>query len=151
MVICIVAMVVFSVLGIFSANYRKLAKEAFSCVMNMLVFKPCTTKFDERIKSKVTSKLMRMPALARFFYRNFKLLSLTFAVSFFGSMAYSVYGIYNLVVYGSCTPGSTCVITQGADRFIQFFTCYEAQIVYVIVVTMVAIFLIIRYLRPRAG
>lgn len=149
MVVCIVALAVFAVLGIFSARYRKLAKDAFSCVKNMLLFQPCTTKLDEKIKSKVTSKLMRLPTLARFFYKNFKIISWIFTIAFFVSMAYSAYGIYNLVVYGSCEPGSVCIINQGASQLTGILTCYEAQVVYGIVVVLAIILLAMRYLNAK--
>ena len=145
MVICIVALAVFSVLGIFSATYRKLAKEAFSCVARMLIFQPCKTNLDQRIKSKVAIKLMKIPPLARFFYKNFKVLSWIFTISFFVSMAYSAYGIYNLAVYGSCQPGSVCVISQGANQITRIFTCYEAYVAYGIIVVVLITLLLIKY------
>lgn len=147
MVVCIVALAIFSVLGIFSARYRSIAKEAFSCVKDMLTFRPCKTKFDEKIKSKVTLKLMRLPSLARFFYRYFKVISWIFTISFFASMIYSAYGIYNLVVYGSCQPGSVCVINQGGNELVKIATCYEAQIVYGIIIVALIALLIVRYLN----
>jgi thiol-disulfide isomerase/thioredoxin len=47
-------------------------------------------------------------------------------------MAYSAYSVYNLVVYGSCSPGSYCIFNPGASnttvntcnitgRFIEFY------------------------------
>lgn len=151
MVICIIALAVFGVLGIFSAYYRKLAKEALSCVKNMLLFKPCTTKFDEKIKSKVTVKLMRIPSLARFFYKNFKVISWIFTISFFASMIYSAYGIYNLIVYKTCDPQnpSTCVITRAGPGIYEVLTCYEAQIVYGIIIVVAIILLCIKYLNIK--
>jgi hypothetical protein len=138
MVICIVALVVFSILGIFSARYRKLSKEAFSCVFSMMTFRPCKTNLDQRIKSKVTAKLIkRAPAVARFFYKNFRLISVIFTISFFASLIYSAYGIYNLVVFGSCTPGDpgSCQINQLA----YLISCYESQFVYGIIIIAVVI------------
>jgi len=113
MVICIVAMVVFGILGIFSARYRKIAKEAFSCVSRMLTFRPCVTGFDDKVRSAVTAKLMkRSERLAGAFYRNFKLLSVIFTISFFLSAGYTAYTVYNLAVYGTCDPQNpqNCVI-----------------------------------------
>jgi hypothetical protein len=148
MVICIVALAVFSILGIFSATYRKLAKEAFSCVGRMLIFRPCKTNLEQRIKSKIAIKLMKIPPLARFFYKYFKVLSWIFTISFFVSMAYSAYGIYNLIVYGSCQPGSVCVITQGVSQFTKItriLNCYEAYVAYGIIVVVLIALLAIKY------
>jgi len=138
MVICIIALIVFSVLGIFSMRWRKLAKEAFDCV-----FRPCVTKLDQRIKSKLTAKLMkRTPALARFTYKNFKVLSWIFTIAFFASLFYSAYGIFNLITYGSCEPGSP---TCGISQTIYVISCYETQIVYGIIAILFMVFLYFGY------
>ena len=137
MVICIVALVVFSFLSIVSARYRPLAKDAFKCVFLMIQFKPCDVRLEEKIKSKVTSKLMRMPRLARLFYRYFRLISWIFTIAFFASLIYSAYGIYNLLVFGSCDPTSaTCEITS----LLFLLSCYELEVVSFIVVIAVILF-----------
>jgi thiol-disulfide isomerase/thioredoxin len=118
MVICIVAMVVFGILGVFSARYRKIAKEAFSCVTRMATFRPCETGFDDKVRSHVTSKLMkRSERLAGLFYRNFKAISVIFTISFFLSAGYTAYTVYNLAVYGTCDPQNpqNCVFNPGSD------------------------------------
>lgn len=107
MVICIIAMVVFAIMGIFSAAYRKLAKEAFECTFRMITFRPCKTKLDERIRARLTSKLMKTPKIAKFLYKNFNVLSWSFVIIFFASLGYSSYSIYNLIVHGTCSPGSS--------------------------------------------
>jgi hypothetical protein len=55
---CIIALIVFSIMGIFSASHRALAKEAFSCVFKRITFRPCDTGFQEKIKGKILSKLI---------------------------------------------------------------------------------------------
>jgi phosphotransferase system glucose/maltose/N-acetylglucosamine-specific IIC component len=147
MVICIVALVVFSILGIFSARYRGLAKDAFKCVFKMIQFKPCDVQLEQKIKSKVASKLMRIPSLASFFYKNFKIISWIFTIAFFVSLIYSAYGIFNLVVYGTCDPSSPgqCVINQ----YWSVLTCYEAQVVYAIIIIAVILYLIFYYILKR--
>jgi len=137
MVICIVALVVLSILSIGSARYRPATKEAFKCVFQMIQLKPCNVQFEEKIKSKLTAKLMKAPRLARFTYKNFKLLSWIFTIAFFASLFYSAYGIYNLLVYGSCDPGSA---SCGVNQLIQIITCYEAQIVSGIIVIAIVLF-----------
>jgi len=118
MVICFVAMAVFGILGVFSARYRKIAKEAFSCVKRMATFRPCETGFDDKVRSHVTAKLMkRSERVAGVFYRNFKALSVIFTVSFFLSAGYTAYTVYNLAVFGACDPVNpqNCVFNPGAD------------------------------------
>jgi hypothetical protein len=118
MVICIVAAIVLGILGIFSARYRKIAREAFSCVKRMATFRPCETGFDDKVRSHVTSKLMkRSERLAGWFYRNFRLLSVLFTVTFFLSAGYTAYTVYNLVTYGTCDPVNpqNCVFSPGTD------------------------------------
>jgi len=111
MVICIIALVTFGILSIFSARYRPLAKEAFHCVFLKLTLRPCNTKLDQRIKSKVTAKLLKKsPKLGKFTYKHFDLISFIFVIIFFASTIYSGIVVYNLYAYGSCDPHSTeCV------------------------------------------
>ncbi|MDD5163458.1 MAG: hypothetical protein PHD95_04590 [Candidatus ainarchaeum sp.] len=129
MVLCIVALLVFSVLSIWSANYRTLAKEAFRCVTRMVAFRPCDVRLETKIKAKVTSKLMVIPFLARFFYKNFKILSWIFTIAFFVSLAYSAYSIYNLIVFGTCSPGEPCAITGIGGLCILVLEKYIAYVI----------------------
>jgi hypothetical protein len=138
MVICIVALVVFSFLSIASARYRPLAKDAFKCVFKMIQFKPCDVQLETKIKTKITSKLMIIPSLARFFYKYFKQISWAFTIAFFASLAYSAYGIYNLIAIGRCDPNSSsCEITS----LLYLISCYEVQTVLIIAVIAVILFI----------
>jgi hypothetical protein len=85
--------------------------------------------------------------LARFFYRYFKVISWIFTIAFFVSMIYSAYGIYNMIIYGSCEPGSVCVVTQGGNDLLKIATCNEAHIVYGIIIVAIVALLIVRYLN----
>ena len=113
MVICVIAMIVFGILGIFSVGYRQLAMEAFDCVFKRITLRPCTTGFDQKMKSKITAKLMRFPRLARFTYRYFELMSWFFTITLVLSMGYTAYSVYNLAVYHTCDPQhpQNCVFT----------------------------------------
>lgn len=102
MVICIIALPVLALLGLFSLKYRILAKEAFHCLFESIQLKPCTSGLDNRIKSKFSAKLMWLPPLARFFYRYFTILSWIFVILLLLSIAFSAYGIYNYAKYGNC-------------------------------------------------
>lgn len=137
MVICIVALVVFSFLSIVSARYRPLAKDAFKCVFKMIQFKPCDVQLETKIKNKITSKLMVVPSLARFFYKYFKPISWAFTLSFFASLGYSAYGIYNLLAIGRCDPNSSsCEIAA----FLYYVSCHDVEAVSVIAVVSVVLF-----------
>jgi hypothetical protein len=138
MVICIIALIVFSFLSIVSARYRPLARDAFKCVFLMIQLKPCQVGLEEKIKAKVASKLMRIPSLARFFYKNFKTISWLFTISFFASLIYSAYGIYNLIVIGRCDPNSaSCEITS----LLYFISCHEVETVSIIAVISIILFI----------
>ena len=147
MVLCIVAMVVFSVLSMGSAKYRPMAREALRCVFKNLTFSPCDVKIEQKIKGKVTAKLLRFPTLARFFYRNFKVISWAFTISFFASLAYSIYAIYNYFAYGTCEPGQVCPLNE-----IGFLTLkFENILVYAVpvIVLLVGAYLVIDHIRQR--
>ena len=133
MILCLAAMIVFGMLGIFSAKYRELAKEAFGCFFKTIQLKPCDSKLDQRIKSKLVARIMKFsPWLAKVVYRNFEVLSWIFTLLFLASLAYSAYSVYNLVVYGSCNPGGFCIFNPGGNvtsdnvcnitgRFVEFY------------------------------
>ena len=124
MVICIIALAVFGVMGIFSAKYRQLAKDAFHCTFNMIQLKPCDTGFEQRVKSYVTTKLMPIPSVAKFFYNNFTTISWILVATFFLSVGGLVYGAYNYMRFGNCNgPNSTqfCVINSSENAFANFW------------------------------
>lgn len=105
--ICLIALIVFGVLGIFSATHRQLAKEAFDCVFKKLTFRKCETGLDTRLKSKVTGKLIRKsPKIARLVYKHFEVLSWSFIILFTLSTVYVGIGGYNYYLYGNCNGPS---------------------------------------------
>ncbi len=139
MVLCIVALVVFAFMSIFSAKYRPLAAEAFDCSFRKMTLRKCSTGFDEKVKSIVISKLMmKNENAAKFVFRHFSSISLVFSLLFFASMGYSLYSIYNLMVFGTCDPiTGNCIFTPfingttvnstagkppcGLEGFIEFY------------------------------
>jgi hypothetical protein len=103
----------------------------------MIQFKPCDVQLETKIKTKMTSKLMVVPSLARFFYKYFKYISWAFTISFFASLAYSAYAIFNLITIGSCDPSSQyCEI----NSFLYYLSCHEAETAAVVVVVSVILF-----------
>lgn len=100
---CILALIVFGILGIFSASQRALAKEAFSCVFNRITLRPCNTGFQEKIKGKILAKaLKRSKFLAKLINKNYELLSWIFFILMITSFFWVLRGGYNFYVYGSC-------------------------------------------------
>jgi heme/copper-type cytochrome/quinol oxidase subunit 2 len=101
--ICIIALVVFGVLSIFSVSHRSLAKEAFDCVFRRVTFRPCTSGLDKRLKSNITGKLMkRSPKVAGQVYKHFELISWFFTILMIVSLIVSARGVYFLARYGNC-------------------------------------------------
>jgi len=100
---CIVAAVVLSIMGIFSASNRQLAKEALDCVFHRITFRPCTTGFDEKMKAKILGTVItRSERSARFLNKNFELLSWTFFVVLLAASIMFVRGFYLFYTTGSC-------------------------------------------------
>ncbi len=104
MVICIVALVVFGITGIFSATHRKMFFEALHCLKRNITLRPCETGFDRKIKYAIARRIYKFPRLHDFVYRHFNLFSWLLIAVLFGSMAYTAYGVYNLVTYKTCDP-----------------------------------------------
>ena len=50
---CIISFVVLSILGIFSATNRALARESLDCVLRRVTLRPCNTGFDEKMKARI--------------------------------------------------------------------------------------------------
>jgi hypothetical protein len=100
---CIIAFIVFSVLGLFSATHRELAKEAMSCVFRRITLRPCNTGFKEKIKSRLTAKLAsRSTFAARTFNRHSEIFSWIFFVLMVWSTVWVIRGGVNFYLYGSC-------------------------------------------------
>lgn len=118
MVLCIVALVVFAVLGIFSVSYRKLAIEAFDCVVRKVTLRPCESKLDERIRAKIIAHTLKFsPGVATAINKNFEALSMLFTIIFFVSLGYTIYGAYNLFTLGTCEPGSgNCIFSSLVNK-----------------------------------
>lgn len=101
--ICIISLIVFSILGIFSASHRELAKEALDCVFRRITLRPCNTGFREKIKSRIIGRLLnRSVFLARITNQYFEVFSFVFFILMVTSTFYVVKGGYNYYLYGSC-------------------------------------------------
>src|SRR3989344_7641011 len=103
MVFCIVGIVVFGILGVFSGKYRTYFKEAIRCVGRQMTLRKCDTDFDNKMKSKITAKLLkRSPTAARFVYKRFSVISWIFILLMFWSIGTTGLAVYNAAAYGNC-------------------------------------------------
>lgn len=146
MPLCIVALVIFSVMSIWSAKYRKLAKETFKCVTKTLMLSPCDMDFEQKVKARVTAKLLALnPMLAKAFYRNFRIFAWAFTATFFVSLFLTVRSFYNYLVYGSCEPGESCYLTAlgVSNGDLEKFSMYAVFAV----IALLGIYLVMRRVR----
>jgi len=101
--ICLIALIVLAVLSIFSASHRPLFKEALDCVGRRLTFRPCESKLDERLKSKITGALLKKNKhAAKFVYKRFEIISWIFLILMIGSIFFSAQAGYYYARYGNC-------------------------------------------------
>jgi protein-disulfide isomerase len=100
---CIISFIVLSILGIFSASNRELARESLDCVFRRVTFRPCNTGFDEKMKAKILGVVItRSESAARFLNRFFEPLSWAFFIAMLVSLVFFVQGVYLFYVTGSC-------------------------------------------------
>ncbi len=100
---CIIAFVVLSILGIFSASNRQLAREAFDCVFRRVTFRPCNTGFDEKMKAKILGLvIIRSEGGARFLNKYFEGIAWVFFVLLAASSFMAVRGVYLFYTTGNC-------------------------------------------------
>lgn len=103
MVLCIVGLVIFGILGIFSAKYRRYFRESLHCMRRQLLLKPCDTQFDQELKAKLSASISKKsPALAGFVFKRFALLSWILLILMIASLAMILFGVYNFLAYGNC-------------------------------------------------
>ncbi len=115
---CVIALVIFSILGIFSATHRQLAKEALDCVFRRVTLRPCNTGFDEKIKGKVIGKILnKSPRVAKAVNRYWEVISWVLVIVFFTSLFFSARSAYYLVKYKTCDPDEpqNCIFTPHQD------------------------------------
>jgi hypothetical protein len=111
--ICLIALVVFAVLGFVSAKYRAYFFEATDCVFRRVTLRKCTTSFDKKMKVKVCSRISGLnKSLGAFTFKYFEAISWVLTILMIVSLIWSAYvgvtGVYNWVAYGNCNgPDST--------------------------------------------
>jgi glutaredoxin len=129
---CVIALIVLSILGIFSATNRRLAQEALDCVLRRVTLRPCNTGFDEKMKARILgSVIIRSEGAARFLNKYFEVLSWAFFVLLMVSSIYSVRSGYLYYTTGSCdglNSSSFCVFDPaGANNQISSLDSCEVD------------------------
>lgn len=100
---CIAALVVFSILGIFSATHREYARRALDCVFRRVTLRPCNTGFSEQVRSKILARLLgRSVWAAKMFNKYFELFAWIFMIAMIASTVWTAQGLYKYYRYGSC-------------------------------------------------
>ncbi|MBW3019184.1 DsbA family protein [Candidatus Woesearchaeota archaeon] len=114
MVLCLIALPIFALLGVFSIKYRKLAKDSLNCLFKTVTLRRCESGLDDRIKAGITGKLLKFsPKAAGLFYRHYKLISFLILALFIWSAVEGGIGVVNYVKYGNCNgPDSSgfCIL-----------------------------------------
>jgi len=112
--ICLIALIVFSILGLFSVSYRKLAIKAVECVFRRVTLRPCQSGMDRQLKNQLIGLASRKNiSLARLLAKYFEVISWIFTALLIVSLALSVRGIYFYIMYGNCNG-------QNSDEFCVF-------------------------------
>lgn len=123
MVFCLIGLVVFGILGIFSAKYRELAKEAFGCAFNMVRLRPCTTGFDTKMKIKISTQLSKIhPTIGKGIFKYFTIFSWIMVLLMVVSLFWVGAGFYNYLQFGNCNgPESTAFCAFAPETYGSIF------------------------------
>lgn len=124
--ICLIALVVLGFLSIFSAKYRADARQAFDCVFRRITLRKCNTAFDQKMKTRITTKIsIKFPNTGKFLFKHFEAISWVFTIITILSIAGVLFGLYNFVAFGNCNgPNSTAFCAFNPETYgngIDFF------------------------------
>lgn len=117
--ICFLALIVFGIIGIFSATHRQIAFEAFDCVFRKVTLRKCNSALDQRLKSQITGSFFRFsPKLAGIIYKRFELISWFFTVITILSIVSLAWSGFNFATTGNCDY----VVCKFGENHITFGT-----------------------------
>lgn len=123
--LCLASFIILIFLGIFSARFRPLAKEAFGCVFRRITLRPCEMEFGKKMKLEAIGLLANRWAFgAKIVNRYAEVLAWIFVILSLGSLIYTGRGIYNFLRYGSCNPQNpqNCILKPGGEPQIDCAT-----------------------------
>lgn len=125
--ICFIALIVFAVLGVFSAKYRGYFFEASDCIFRRVTLRKCNTSFDTKMKVKISTKASKLSKpFGGFIFRHFEALSWLLTIIMIVSIIWSGYtgavAVYNFVAFGDCNgpnSGQVCVLNEVSKPLIN--------------------------------
>lgn len=101
--ICVLALIGFSIAGIFSATHRKLAIEAWECVTSRVKREPCDTRLDERLEASIVGKTLDYsPKAAKILKKHFEIFSWVLLIFTIATGLVATNSLYNWAVHGNC-------------------------------------------------
>lgn len=114
--LCVASLIVFSILGVFSATYREKARRAFECVMSGGATNACESDLTDDIQASLVSKALSIsPRLARVVNKYLVVFAWVFVLLVVASTVLVGVSLYNYVAYGHCDgPQGTGVCAYDA-------------------------------------
>lgn len=133
--ICLLALIIFSILSIFSVSHRKVAKEAFNCVFKKITLRKCQTGLDRRLKIKITSSISKKNKKAgKFLYKHFEVFSWLLVILTVLSFLFFAHGVVNYALYGNCNGEDSdafCIFNPDAKTGMSSIaTNYTGEFIY---------------------
>lgn len=105
--VCIAAFIILAIIGIFSAKYRKLTKEAWGCVARKLTLRPCDSNFKDDVKNSILSRVViKQPKMVKFTSIAIEVGAFLIVVLTIWSLLVAVKSGISLYVYGTCEPSN---------------------------------------------
>lgn len=115
--VCIAAFIVLGIISIFSAKYRKLAAEAWSCTAKRITLRPCDSTFKEDVKNSILSKvLIKAPKLLKIADATIEIAAAIIVVVTIWSVLVATKSLVNLYVYGTCNPSNASSCSLNATE-----------------------------------
>jgi hypothetical protein len=115
--VCIAAFIVLGIISIFSAKYRKLAGEAWSCTAKRITLRPCDSTFKEDVKNSILSKvLLKAPKLLKVADAAIEIIAAIIVILTIWSVLVATKSLVNLYVYGTCNPSNASSCSLNASE-----------------------------------
>lgn len=113
---CIAAFIVLLVVGIFSAKYRLMMKQAWGCVGRKFTLRPCDTNFKKDLKDHILAKVAnKSPKMVKTADISIEIGAVVIVILTIWSLAVVIISGLNLYVYGTCKPSNAAACSLGAE------------------------------------